>query len=169
MTARGTPHLPYSSRMTFSTRRTMLPTVVSDGWAAAILWPSLRIRSMSSPGSREGLRYRCLEHTHPTTSLRPEAGAGTRNATREMVPRTPAPPGPPRQRKSPGLPRSRCSIRTRWPPSERRDRQQRGPTTPRRPRCCSPAAPPAAGPCSHAGPCPPPPGPHRHSSIARAR
>lgn len=49
---RGERHLPYSSRMIFSTRRTMLPTVVSDGWAAVILWPSVRIRSMSSPESR---------------------------------------------------------------------------------------------------------------------
>lgn len=52
---RGERHLPYSSRMIFSTRRTMLPTVVSDGWAAVILWPSVRIRSMSSPESGRAL------------------------------------------------------------------------------------------------------------------
>lgn len=50
--------------MTFNTRRTMLPTVVSDGWAAVILWPSVRIRSMSSPKRGEGLGYRCPEQAH---------------------------------------------------------------------------------------------------------
>lgn len=47
--SRGAADLPYSSRMTFSTLRTMLPTVVSDGCAAAILRPSARISSISSP------------------------------------------------------------------------------------------------------------------------
>ena len=35
--------------MIFSTRRTMLPTVVSDGWAAVILLPSFRMISIRSP------------------------------------------------------------------------------------------------------------------------
>lgn len=55
--------------MTFNTRRTMLPTVVSDGWAAVILWPSVRIRSMSSPERGEGLGYRCPEQAH--VSIKP--------------------------------------------------------------------------------------------------
>lgn len=67
--ARGALYLPYSSRMTFNTRRTMLPTVVSDGWAAVILWPSVRIRSMSSPKRGEGFAYRCPEQAH--VSIKP--------------------------------------------------------------------------------------------------
>lgn len=55
--------------MTFNTRRTMLPTVVSDGWAAVILWPSVRIRSMSSPKRGQGLGYRCPEEAH--VSIKP--------------------------------------------------------------------------------------------------
>lgn len=43
------PHLAYSSLMIFSTRLIMLPTVVSEGWAAVILLPSLRIISIRSP------------------------------------------------------------------------------------------------------------------------
>lgn len=43
------PDLPYSSRTIRSTLRTMLPTVVSEGCAAVILRPSLRISSISSP------------------------------------------------------------------------------------------------------------------------
>uniref|UniRef100_A0A0E9XCD1 Uncharacterized protein n=1 Tax=Anguilla anguilla TaxID=7936 RepID=A0A0E9XCD1_ANGAN len=35
--------------MIFKTLRTIFPTVVSDGWAAVILLPSLRIISMRSP------------------------------------------------------------------------------------------------------------------------
>lgn len=42
-------HLAYSSLMIFSTRLIMLPTVVSEGWAAVILLPSLRIISIRSP------------------------------------------------------------------------------------------------------------------------
>lgn len=61
----------------------MLPTVVSDGWAAVILWPSVRIRSMSSPERGEGLSYRCPERTHPTTAIRPEAGSGASNVTQK--------------------------------------------------------------------------------------
>lgn len=45
----GPPHLAYSSLMIFSTRLIMLPTVVSDGWAAVILLPSFRIISIRSP------------------------------------------------------------------------------------------------------------------------
>ena len=43
------PHRAYSSLMIFSTLRTMLPTVVSDGWAAVILLPSFRMISIRSP------------------------------------------------------------------------------------------------------------------------
>lgn len=43
-------HLAYSSRIIFSTLRTMFPTVVSDGCAAVIRLPSFRMRSISSPG-----------------------------------------------------------------------------------------------------------------------
>lgn len=76
--ARGALYLPYSSRMTFNTRRTMLPTVVSDGWAAVILWPSVRIRSMSSPERGEGLGYRCparvsIKPVHPLSIPGPAA------------------------------------------------------------------------------------------------
>lgn len=45
------PHLAYSSLMIFSTRLIILPTVVSDGWAAVILLPSFRIISIRSPES----------------------------------------------------------------------------------------------------------------------
>ena len=53
------PDLPYSSRMILSTLRTMLPTVVSEGCAAVILRPSLRISSISSPtAQKEKVRAR---------------------------------------------------------------------------------------------------------------
>lgn len=52
------PDLPYSSRMILSTLRTMLPTVVSEGCAAVILWPSRRISSISSPAVRGSERER---------------------------------------------------------------------------------------------------------------
>lgn len=46
------PYRAYSSLMIFSTRLIMFPTVVSDGWAAIILLPSLRIISIRSPERR---------------------------------------------------------------------------------------------------------------------
>lgn len=46
------PYRAYSSLMIFRTRLIMLPTVVSDGWAAIILLPSLRIISIRSPEHR---------------------------------------------------------------------------------------------------------------------
>lgn len=45
--------LPYSSRMILRTLRTMFPTVVSEGCAAVILLPSLRIKSIRSPETQE--------------------------------------------------------------------------------------------------------------------
>lgn len=51
------PHLAYSSLMIFSTRLIMLPTVVSDGWAAVILLPSLRMISIRSPETDEILMF----------------------------------------------------------------------------------------------------------------
>lgn len=50
------PDLPYSSRMILSTLRTMLPTVVSEGCAAVILRPSLRMSSISSPEAQDRKR-----------------------------------------------------------------------------------------------------------------
>lgn len=46
------PYRAYSSLMIFSTRLIMFPTVVSGGWAAIILLPSLRIISIRSPENR---------------------------------------------------------------------------------------------------------------------
>ena len=45
--------LPYSSRMILRTLRTIFPTVVSEGCAAVILLPSLRIKSIRSPETQE--------------------------------------------------------------------------------------------------------------------
>lgn len=42
-------YLAYSSLIIFSTLLIMLPTVVSDGWAAISLLPSFRITSIKSP------------------------------------------------------------------------------------------------------------------------
>lgn len=54
----GFSHLAYSSRTIFRTRLIMLPTVVSEGWAAVILLPSLRIISIRSPET-EQWKYIC--------------------------------------------------------------------------------------------------------------
>lgn len=69
----------------------MLPTVVSDGWAAVILRPSVRIRSMSSPERGEGLGYCYPEQvsnqcTHPTAQwLRLALVLGTQHPARAQT------------------------------------------------------------------------------------
>lgn len=73
--------LPYSSRMIRSTLRTMLPTVVSEGCAAVILRPSLRIRSISSSAVRRGRVRRCGAPAGATFRL----GRGTPERPRHPV------------------------------------------------------------------------------------
>ena len=54
------PHLAYSSLMIFNTRLIMFPTVVSEGWAAIILLPSLRIISIRSPETKFISLEKCI-------------------------------------------------------------------------------------------------------------